>query len=398
MWEGVDDDVKSLRMGTQPPMPASEGDMPATRLDSGFKRTMSAVVDKDAKRIASLRKPPTIPRPTQLNKSFTRAAPATSPPRGSASASAGVRNASRSVNTQPAASSPGGVTMPASDAQPGPRREREDHSQSIAFDPNESPNTAIRRILGTNMPLQSLDMPLSPDRRGGADDTVDWSTTDISSYFEVGQFEMSAGPHGATALKSPSPPPPLHRTSSSAASKRRAYTHHHPSESNEEDDVLSQLFNRTSSIGPLESSPAPFDFSQLPPSSPPASSVGPSSDIDLGHSVLLLSSPNSASPVFPLAHRVSPDKKSGLKHSFTPQQQSEGEENQPPTASTDKVDQAPPQYRFDELDWSNIPGLGVSGATVVSSGEAAEGLLGGQMGVTDTDDFMALFNSLTNAQ
>ena len=409
MWEGVEDEVKTLRLGgkTPAPQPSSEMDMPATRLDSVFKRTLSAAVDKDAQRIASLRKP-SIPRPTQMS---TRSGPMTSPPRGSASAAKGVRNTSRTFDTRPA-SSPGGYALPASDAHPAT------HSQvtkveQVEFDPNESPNTVIRRILGTDIPLQSLEMPLSDDGRDTPAHSLDWSATDISTYFDVGSFEMemSAGPNGARALRSPSPPPPFHRTSSSAASKRRAYTHHHqPSESDKEDDVLSQLFNRTSSIGPLDSSPAPFDFSQLPPSSPPASTHGPSSDIadlELGHSHLLLSSPSSVSPlgVSPIdrnGNRVSPDKKSGLKHSFTPQH----EQYQHPQSDNSQQEQgetksAPPEYQLEDI-WSNFKmndgqGLGM-GIGMESSGAVAEHLLGGHQGDTDTDDFMALFNSLTNSQ
>lgn len=412
MWEGVEDEVKTLRLGggkTPAPHPSSEMDMPATRLDSAFKRTLSAAVDKDAQRIASLRKP-SIPRPTQMS---TRSGPMTSPPRGSASAAKGVRNTSRTFDTRPA-SSPGGYALPASDA------DQATHSQvtkveQVEFDPNESPNTVIRRILGTDIPLQSLEMPLSDDGRETPAHSLDWSATDISTYFDVGSFEMSAGPNGARALRSPSPPPPFHRTSSSAASKRRAYTHHHqPSESDKEDDVLSQLFNRTSSIGPLDSSPAPFDFSQLPPSSPPVSTHGPSSDIadladlELGHSHLLLSSPSSVSPlgISPIdrnGNRVSPDKKSGLKHSFTPQQYHDTPRSDNSLQGQGGPKSAPPEYRSEDI-WSHFhmtngngtgtgPGLGME-----SSGDVAEHLLGGHHGQDDTDDFMALFNSLTNSE
>ena len=422
MWEGVEDEVKTLRLGgkTPAPQPSSEMDMPATRLDSVFKRTLSAAVDKDAERIASLRKP-SIPRPTQMNKITTRSGPMTSPPRGSASVAKGVRNTSRTFEARPA-SSPGGYALPAS--EPVTQQHQQiTKVEEIDFDPNESPNTAIRRILGTNIPLESLEMPLSDDGRETGH-SLDWSATDISTYFDVGSFEMSAGPHGARALRSPSPPPPFHRTSSSAASKRRAYTHHQPSE-NEEDDVLSQLFNRTSSIGPIDSSPAPFDFSQLPPSSPPASTHGPSSDIDLGHSHLLLSSPSSVSPlgVSPMdrnGNRVSPDKKSSLNKSFTPQYQDTRSQSQSNSDNPrgegegegeGEVKSAPPEYRFEDI-WSNFQsqigtgqggGMGM-GMGMESSGAVAENMIGGaqhpQMGGSggETDDFMALFNSLTNSQ
>lgn len=411
MWEGVDDEVKTLRLGGQTQTqaaaaasaaPSSDIDMPATRVDSAsasaFKRTMSSVVNKDAKRIASLRKPNVpLPRPTPLSKPM----PMTSPPRGSASATKTVPHAHahpNGISAPPplpmAASSPAVKTRHTVKTEPT----QEDHDE---FDPNESPGTAIRRILGTNMPLQSLDMPLSDDiegGRGGASrqeqgDTVDWSSTDISTFFNLDSFEMPAGPdghgHGARPPASHShqpQPPPFARTHST----RMAYTHTgggggSSASTGEEDDVLSQLFNRTSSIGAFDGigsspRPMPFDFSQLPPSSPPVSA----SDLDLGHSVLLLSSPGSGSasaspnippPLAPHPHvRTSPekDRKSSLKHSFTPEQ----------------------------YTWSDD----------ASSGEVAEHMLGHthsfhaqtqtqqqhQQQSIDADDFMAFFNGLTN--
>jgi hypothetical protein len=287
--------------------------------------------------------------------------------------------------------------------------------------------------------MQSLDLPLSDDDRGDGQERqmMPWQNSnsnvtanDMSAFFNLDtetrpteRFEMSAGPHGATSLKSPSPPPTFHRTSS-AASKRRFYTTNSNSGATDEDDVLSQLFNRTSSIGPLGSSPAPFDFSQLPPSSPPASN-GPSSDIELelGHSALLLSSPDIASPPTPGAgagagaHRkFSPEKKVGcqkassLNQSFTSndlpiaKQEREQEEDQ-------VEGQGPPgyDYNIEEL-WAKLQsqsqyqdqqhyGVGVGVAGMASSGDIAEGLLGpnhGQGG-DQHDDFLALFNSLTNA-
>jgi hypothetical protein len=438
MWEGVDDDVKTLRLGANlAPMPSSEIDLPAPRLDSGFKRTLSAVVEKDAERIAGMRKPsyPVVARPSHMAKSTVPAArqmPMTSPPRGSISATKGVRNTSRIVQTQPAASSPGGYAIPRSDAFRPPAQaghaqgQGQSNSHETRFDPNESPNTAINRILGTsmNMPMQSLQMPLSDD---GRQDSQNVWNTDMSSFFDVENLDiqMSAGPHGATALKSPSPPPSFHRTSSSASASRRR---HQPSGGTEEDDVLSQLFNRTSSIGPLGSSPTrgTFDFSQLPPSSPPAS-AGPSSDLgidmdlDLGHSALLLSSPDitesgtdtNSPPTRPnqvqvqtqngiglglgRKLRISPEKskiKSSLNQSFTPQDMVDVKhETEPDTA------EAAPSYNFDEL-WAKLQyDAQGDGMGMISSGEAAEGLLGSGVGSSQSaDDFLALFNSLTNSQ
>lgn len=438
MWEGVDDDVKTLRLGANlAAMPSSEIDLPAPRLDSGFKRTLSAVVEKDAERIAGMRKPsyPTLPaRPSHMAKSTvpaTRQMPMTSPPRGSISAVKGVRNNSRKVETQPAASSPGGYTIPRNN---NPQHQTQaignaqNQQHEIRFDPNESPNTAINRILGTsmNMPMPSLQMPLSDDGRQDAQNA--WKT-DMSSFFDVENLDiqMSAGPYGATALKSPSPPPSFHRTSSSASRRR-----HQPSGGTEEDDVLSQLFHRTSSIGPLGSSPTrgAFDFSQLPPSSPPASAA-PSSDLgvdielELGHSALLLSSPDiteidTTSPPDRTPHtqphvgvgvgvglglgtgrriRISPEKsksKSSLNQSFTPQ-----DIKQEPELEAEQIEAAP-SYDFNDL-WARLQydAQGGEGMGMISSGEVAEGMLGSGLGMASSqsaDDFLALFNSLTNSQ
>ena len=186
--------------------------------------------------------------------------------------------------------------------------------QSDNFNPiSESPNTAIRRILGNGMPMQSLDMPLSDDgctHRPTDGSNIDWGT-DLSAYFDVEGFSQPTDPtHGR------SPPPEtteFHRALSSGSRRRREQT------STDDDDVLSQLFNPTSSAGNLGSSPSPFDFSALPPSSPPEMHD------DLPHSALLLSSPDNSPMGFsPLdrefTFRISPEKEktSNLKHSFTP--------------------------------------------------------------------------------
>lgn len=417
LWEGVDDEVKFTRAKTPAAQPSSEADLPAPRMDSAFKRTLSAVAEKDAQRIATLRKPP--PARSNLgNASRTaapRAAPKTSPPRSSASAVKSVRNTSRIVNTQAAASSPGGWVKEApSSTTPAP------HSDAIY--PQESPNTAIRRILGTDMPLHSLDMPLSDDGKSdnihvGTNanvnlkvDANDW-TADISSFFDVEGFEMATGPGGATAARSPTPgPTDFHRALSSGSRRRRDQQQqqhqqysHPPSSSTEEDDAMSQLFNRTSSIGPLESSPAPFDFSQLPPSSPP------SLPSDLPHSALLLSSPDNSPMGFSpldkvsLPSRVSPDRKSGLKHSFTPNDNTNHDSSQNNSYLPEKQQHQVPTYTAEDhsLSYDSLEDIlgkfgaesypaGNSSLSHVSSATEAEGLMG-----LEGDELMALLNSLT---
>lgn len=385
MWDGVDDEIKPSRLVS---MPSSDIDLPAQRLDSGFKRTMSTVVEQDAKRIAS-RKPVA-----------SRTMPMTSPPRGSKSVTKTVRHSSSRIQQQPAASSPGPFTNHSSAPQ-----HRQQSQQSFVFNPDDSPNTTLNKIIGASMPMQSLDLPLSDDGREKAQ--MPWTNDNNTSnnnnnnvyHNNTERFEMSAGPHGATSLKSPSPPPKFTRTSSTA-SKRYHNHNHQPSggtgTGTDEDDILSQLFNRTSSVGPLGSSPAPFDFSQLPPSSPPASN-GPSSDIDLelGHSAMLLSSPDisPASSHCTNPRKISPEKKSTLNQSFTPDDINVEEK---------KIEvEMPPSYDYDiEELWSKLqnqydqshPLNNGSGSGMESSGQIAEGLLtsGGE------DDFLALFNSLTN--
>lgn len=307
LWEGVDDDVKNLSMRDKrtaltPATPSSDDDRPASRIDSGngLKRTLSAVVEQDAKRIANLRSRLAAPRSALSNA--VRAIPMTSPPRASTSASRSVRNARWNVDAQAGASSPGGWAEPMHSTAP----------QSDTFNPvNESPNTAIRRILGSGAPAQSLDLPLSDDglmTKSADPAAFNWDT-DLSAFFDVEGFSLEADP--AQGRSPPAEPTDFHRALSSGARRRREAT------AIEDEDVLSQLFNRTSSVGNLDSSPAPFDFSQLPPSSPPAM---PS---DLPHSALLLSSPDNSPMGFSrfdreLLQRISPDKKSSLKHSFTP--------------------------------------------------------------------------------
>lgn len=286
LWEGVDEDVRTVKKGhevekrasriDQPPTPAASSSSPA-----GFKRTMSTVVNSDAKRIAALR--PTRPIPSNLQKSF-KPAPMTSPARASTAritepSKPAVRNAKWNSNTGGgvAASSPGGWVEPM-DPPPPPS----DNFNPMPPTPKrqskvvqESPNTAIRRIMGTSSTL-SLALPLSDDATVVPDSsTFDWNA-DLSSFFDVEGFSMSTAEMTGIA----------------------------PSERTEgDDDVMSQLFRTSSAM--MESSP-PFDFSQLPPSSPPVALS------DLPHSALLLSSPD----LSPMNRLISPAKSTGK--TYTP--------------------------------------------------------------------------------
>jgi len=144
-------------------------------------------------------------------------------------------------------------------------------------------------------------------------------------------------------------------------------------------------------------------------------------DLDLGHSALLLSSPDitelgtdtNSPPTRPnqvqvqtqngiglglgRKLRISPEKskiKSSLNQSFTSQDMVDVKHEPEP-----EVGEAAPSYNFDEL-WAKLQyDAQGDGMGMISSGEAAEGLLGSGMGSSQSaDDFLALFNSLTNSQ
>jgi hypothetical protein len=140
-------------------------------------------------------------------------------------------------------------------------------------------------------------MPLSDDGPGAATpSTANWNQ-DLSAFFDVDGFTTAPG---ATSKLSPAFRESEVNGVSSVIRIKEAQDSGNPPATSE-DDVFSQLFQRTSSMGFDASSHAssPFDFSQLPPSSPP------SLPSNLPHSALLLSSP-SASP-----HEYSPSDSTG---------------------------------------------------------------------------------------
>lgn len=311
LWDGVDEDVYRKKKDDEEVSRASRIDhvartpsglpAPLARMTAsspasssgGFKRTLSAVVNQDAKRIAAMKSTSSI-GPSALSQSH-KPAPMTSPLRSRSTAPTmpshhhvekpSVRNTKWNDNPAVAASSPGGWVEPMHPAAPPsdnfnplpptPKRQ----GRAMPPIPEESPNTAIRRILGTDANMPSLDLPLSDDApsannvvsnngTNGSTNPFDWGT-DLSAFFDVEGYALNHPSNGAV---------PSIKTET------------------DEDDALSQLFNRTSSAM-IESSPSvvPFDFSQLPPSSPPMPS-------DLPHSALLLSSPD----LSPLDSRISP--------------------------------------------------------------------------------------------
>ncbi|WVR06866.1 hypothetical protein IAU60_003902 [Kwoniella sp. DSM 27419] len=350
LWGDVDDDPKdrprkdkkamaARQSSATTPMPTSEPDIPAVRMDKpvtrstdGFKRTLSSVVEQDAKRIAASR--PKMPMPKSALQQSTKPVPVSSPPRGSASATKSLRQDSAAT----AASSPatrsgawGSVPRTSQDSDL-PGRSAVLNSDSFHTDPVQpSPIAPSRVQAGSRVPsasgatMQSLDMPLSDD--GTVEDPVqtasvsrnDWRQ-DLSALFDVEGFAMppntvtqSQPVHNRKAhVESPRRTSARLRRNANAASSTSAITAHNATDpSTEEDDVLSQLFNRTSSVG-MSSPNLPFDFSSLPPSSPPAC-LGS----DLPHSALLLSSPDESPLGYsPLDQKATPGK-SRLRHSMS---------------------------------------------------------------------------------
>ena len=279
LWERVDETPRTMKARV-----ATPSDAPASRIDAvtpsvsnsgGLKRTLSHAVEQDAKRIAMSRAKP---------KGLTAVKPpiaASSPVRPPAPREALPRT---KLNQPIAASSPGFRA-----STPPRTADTFDPVQPL---PQDTPNTAIRKMLEPVM--QSLSMPLSDDGALGSGQSpqFDWNT-DLSAFFDLEGFSLPEVGTEMTLVHSDhvDPTPGGKPVNGSDGTTRS-------------DDVISQLFN-PSSIG--TSSPAPFDFSQLPPSSPPVMSS------DLGHSALLLSSP----AISPWERKTSPPK-STAKSAFTP--------------------------------------------------------------------------------
>lgn len=285
----------------------------AAAKEKGFKRTLTQVVEKDARRIADMRKTTKTPAPRGRPP---KAVPATSPSR--APAPKAVRNAKFAASTAVAASSPGGYARSIDNAHPSTPA-----STTTPMGPTESPNTVLRRILDSAMP--SLALPLSDDGSGAANSTVDWNP-DLSAFFNVDGFAMSG-----SARVSPQQRVSEVTVSSALRKQVSADDDADPSirPASSEDDVFSQLFQRTSSVGDFDASShtsSPFDFSQLPPSSPP------SLPSNLPHSALLLSSPSGSPAEYsPRADsdtggKVSPTRSgSGLRNELSKASEADGD-------------------------------------------------------------------------
>lgn len=247
---------------TIPPDPPSEDTRAAQgQGQSPFKRTLTQAVENDARRIAAnskarqTRAAARAPKSGAAGGGGAGTGPLTSPPR--APANAQVRNTKFAESAAAAASSPGGWAQP----------------------PSEAP----RRVLA-DVAEQNLAMPLSDDAPAPT-----WDGT----FFDMDGFGMkpasAATPNATPCPTTKSPRRHSEADVSSVVRARTSITEQPAAAASSEDDVFSQLFQRTSSaasLGDLHSlASSPFDFSQLPPSSPPAM---PS----LPHSALLLSSPS----------------------------------------------------------------------------------------------------------
>ncbi|TYJ57759.1 hypothetical protein B9479_001613 [Cryptococcus floricola] len=271
----ADDDEESRAAGKLPASATGHLNQPTVRSinrsQESFKRTLSAAVNQDAERLA---------RHKGRQVSTSKLGPMTSPPRGSASASNSFRQSA-------AASSPGknlGVFDESFEAE-----ESNASPKDAPVLPKSVPHPQpLRHNAPVDSTIQTLNLPLSDDGPHGQNSgqVEEWNDQ-MSAFFDVEGFSMAPMTDGlldhrqSISIHGPHRSIPIHATSSSMIDN------HMPTDSSlEEDTVLSELFNRTSSMA--ESSPIAFDFSQLPPSSPPLSVL--SSDA-LPHSALLLSSP-----------------------------------------------------------------------------------------------------------
>jgi hypothetical protein len=222
LWEGVDEDVKNRSKDKKDEPSSSVGTFTRSRQSeptTGFRRTLTMVVENDAKRLTYGRRVKT----------------ATSPVRGSTSA------ASSTVRRE---SSPGASWQP----QP-------------------------RRAPTKRTPVQSLDLPLSDDGPAPTPQAADWDEN-LSAFFNIEEYASVRrdSPPPTNASSPDDPTANFLRSVSSGERQRRQLRKQQEQQQQDqsEDDGFSALFRPTSSVAP-SSSPAhvPFDFSQLPPSSPP---------------------------------------------------------------------------------------------------------------------------------
>ncbi|KAL7421971.1 hypothetical protein Q5752_003743 [Cryptotrichosporon argae] len=293
MWGNRADAAESSTFAQTPGAPSAARSR-SSGTPSSFKRTFTMAVEKDAERIASRHRAAqsSTPAPYAMSEMNvgdaptpdSRQMPMTSPVRGLPGQ---PPRRKRETPVAPPASTPARSTAP----------------------PAESPNTIIRRILaGGEAP--TLAMPLSDDHTGSSVHAptsavapdLDWASTGLSAFLSVEGFTMplvTAGPLGT-----PTAPAHMPTDLQGVSSIMR------PPRADDDDDVFSELFQRTSSLGVLSSpsTGAAFDFSQLPPSSPPAMP-------GLAHSALLLSSPSASPGDTPLADKSPAKPASGLRHS-----------------------------------------------------------------------------------
>ncbi|KAI9639319.1 uncharacterized protein MKK02DRAFT_39617 [Dioszegia hungarica] len=352
LWSAVDDDVTERPRSTNPKpiiprnppihltarAAAAAGKGKAGSASSStatFKRTLSAVVEEDAKRIASRRPSSTTPAVrSNLNpaRNAPAPAPATSPAQSTRAKT--MRNASwKNPQGNQVASSPGGWVNP--DARAVTASEAFEPVASSAAQPASG-----SRGFNTQSGIQSLQLPQSEDQFQIAGN---WDT-DHSTLFDFEAFEQrndkAEGSHHGHQQ-------PLRRSPRKHIPRSHGHGHGHaPSDT----DPLSGFYPTSTAPGP--SSPrSNFDFSALPPSSPPfipgAANyhvLGPHANAQGGGiASLLMSSPDfSPSSLFGpsptdsngVPVRLTPEKnKSGLRNSFTPIQ--EGREGSDSAAASE---------------------------------------------------------------
>ncbi|ORX35692.1 hypothetical protein BD324DRAFT_631222 [Kockovaella imperatae] len=307
MWQGVDETPKSIprrNASTAADKPASRIDANAGNSNGGLKRTLSVAVEQDAKRLAQARARPKTMLDVAKARVMAASSPVRPPPTKTPDAIQNAAEGSRWATQPVAASSPGWTRPSTPPMSAGDNFNPVQQSSAIL----DTPNTHVRKILGPavqSLGMPSLELPLSDDGREqaqGATDPlagIDWST-DLSAFFDLEGFSLPQEPqigHEVTHIQSD-------------VMEQSTIEPKNQSDGNTErsDDVISQLFNATSSVGD-GSSPNRFDWSTLPPSSPPIMSSS-----DLGHSALLLSSP----VVSPWDRKPSPAKSSNISTAFTP--------------------------------------------------------------------------------
>jgi hypothetical protein len=348
---GTDEPVRRGRTALKAKQEASA----AAAKERSLKRTLTSVAESDARRIAERKATPKVP--AAATRIAAKTAPMTSPLVTAPKIAA--RNARLAAPAAAAATSPGWRPEPAA---PAPS------STPAAPTPTPAPAAATAAGAGAGASMPSLAMPLSDDGPGPSTTAhpVNWNG-DLS-FFDVDGFAMgTAGAGPSTSANNGTRPSELMGVSSALRSAGDAEWKQDVAS---EDDVFSQLFQRTSSAGDIHMSHlsshegSPFDFSQLPPSSPPAL---PS---NLPHSALLLSSPSGSPLAYSPAEEGGKLAGSGLRNELA---------------------------KAGEGDDMTAVAAAAAAAAVAAGGDTLQDLLSKFNGGEMADEFFALLNSFPTA-